>query len=134
MNSSPTPYFCTAAASVAYVPAGYVRLDWQTADATADELKAIYEQVLLAMQQHHTSRLMTVHNERLPVPLEVQAWLIENWVPRTLQAVGHGRCAVVETKSDQSRRAVRAVGANIEEPLEYQFFSSPEDAAEWLLA
>jgi hypothetical protein len=132
VTPSPTPFFCNAAATVTYVPAGYIRLDWQPVPAPADELRAVYEQVLLAMQHHGTSSLMTVHNNRPPVPPEVQAWLGENWVPRALREVGYGRCAVVEAEVTLSRQSVRAVGSSIEEPLEYQFFSTPEAADAWL--
>jgi len=114
------------------VAAGYVRLDWQDAPATPAQVRAVYEHALQLMQQHNTARLLSVHNQRPPIPPALTSWLGENWVPRAMRSVGHGRCAVVETSPTQSQAIVHTVGAALEEPLEYQFFTTTEAADTWL--
>ncbi|GAA4362382.1 hypothetical protein GCM10023185_30260 [Hymenobacter saemangeumensis] len=136
MNLPDSPYFQSPAATISHVSAlptsGYIRLDWQPVASTPAELRAIYEQAFQAMRQHNTPSLMTVHNNRPPLPAEIQGWLGEVWVPRAIRELGFGRCAVVEVNPPQSRQVVHTVTAALEEPLEYQFFSTPEAADAWL--
>lgn len=132
MNPAPIQYYRNAAAVISYEPAGYIRLDWQPVPSTPTELRAIYEHVLRAMQHHHAEALMTVHNQRPPMPPEVQTWLTTDWVPRAVHEVGYGRCAIVEAATPLSRLAARAVGSNVTGPLQYQFFADEATAAAWL--
>jgi hypothetical protein len=132
VNTSPVYYFGNAAATISYVPAGYIRLDWQPVPATATELQAIYEHVLRAMKHHHVASLMTVHNNRPPMPQAVQTWLTTSWMPRAVREASYNRCAIVEASNPLSRLAARAVGANAVGPLDYQYFDSPQAAAAWL--
>ncbi|MDO7852803.1 SpoIIAA family protein [Hymenobacter convexus] len=125
-------YFSNPAAVISYAPEGYVCLDWQPIAASANELRAIYEHVLHAMQHHRTTALMTVHNQRPPMPPEVQAWLAHDWMPRAVATVGYARCAVVEANSPLSRLAARAVGADMGTGLRFQYFDTPEAARAWL--
>lgn len=132
MNPSPTQYFRNAAAVISYYPAGYVRLEWQPVASTATELRAIYEHVLRAMLHHRATALMSIHNQRPPMPPEVQAWLTDDWMPRAVREVGYGRCAIVEADMPLSRLAARAVGSNVTGPLNYQYFDSETAAEAWL--
>lgn len=132
VNPSSTQYFRNAAAVISYEPAGYIRLDWQPVPSTATELRAIYEHVLRAMQYHRVMALMSIHNQRPPMPQEVQAWLADDWMPRAVRDVGYGRCAIVEAAMPLSRLAARAVGANVSGPLNYQYFDTETAAADWL--
>jgi hypothetical protein len=130
--SSPTLYFSNAAAVISYAPAGYVRLDWQPVAATAPELRAIYEHVLRAMLHHRSPALMTVHNQRPPMPPEVQNWLMEDWIPRAVATVNYGRCAIVQADTPVSRLAARAVGTGQKTTLSYQYFDNEATADSWL--
>lgn len=132
MNPSPTQYFRNAAAVISYAPAGYIRLEWQPVPSTPTELRAIYEHVLRAMQHHRATALMTIHNQRPPMPPEVQAWLSQEWLPRAVQEVGYGRCAIVEAATPLSRLAARAVGTSVTGRLNYEYFDSETAAADWL--
>jgi hypothetical protein len=132
VNSSSIQYFRNAAAVISYEPGGYIRLEWQPVASTTTELRAIYEHVLRAMQHHRAMALMTVHNQRPPMPPEVQTWLAEDWVPRATREVGYGRCAIVEAATPLSRLAARAVGANVSGPLNYQYFDTEAAAEAWL--
>ncbi|WP_460549333.1 hypothetical protein [Hymenobacter daeguensis] len=130
--SSLQHYFRNAAAVISYAPAGYVRLDWQPTAVSPPELRAIYEHVLRAMRHHRAVALMTVHNQRPPMPPDVQAWLIEDWIPRAVATVGYGRCAIVQAEKPLSRLAARAVGTGQQTTLSYQYFDSEAAADGWL--
>ncbi|MDO7847007.1 hypothetical protein Q5H92_11610 [Hymenobacter sp. M29] len=131
MNST-LRYFSNQAAVISYAPGGYVRLDWQPVAASAPELRAIYEHVLQAMRHHRATALMTVHNQRPPMPPEVQTWLAHNWLPRAVAEAGYGRCAVVEATTPLSRLAARTVGSDMGAALRFRYFDTQEAADEWL--
>ncbi|MBF9238265.1 hypothetical protein I2I05_12745 [Hymenobacter sp. BT683] len=125
-------YFSNVAAVISYAPAGYVRLDWQPVPASASELRSIYEHVLRAMQHHRSTALMSVHNQRPPMPADVQEWLTQTWIPRAVAEVGYGRCAIVEATMPLSRLAARAVGIGLKGQLSYEFFATDTEADSWL--
>ncbi len=125
-------YFSNAAAVISYVPAGYIRLDWQPVAVTAPELRAIYEHVLRAMLHHRATALMTVHNRRPPMPAEVQAWLTEDWIPRAVATVAYGRCAIVQAELPLSRLAARSVGSGQKTALDFRYFDTEAAADAWL--
>ena len=125
-------YFRNPAATISYMSAGYIRLDWQPVAATAPELRAIYEQVLRAMRHHSATSLMTVHNQRPPMPPDVQSWLTQDWMPRAVAEVGYGLCAIVEAAQPLSRLAARSVGSAFAGQLRYQYFDSETAADAWL--
>ncbi|MFD2721585.1 hypothetical protein ACFST9_22915 [Hymenobacter monticola] len=112
MNSA-LRYFSNPAAVISHVSGGYIRLDWQPVAASAAELRAIYEHVLQAMRRHRSTALMTVHNQRPPMPQEVQTWLAHDWMPRAVAEVGYGRCAIVEATTPLSQLAARAVDSDL---------------------
>jgi hypothetical protein len=127
------PYLRSAAAIISYAPAAYVRIDWQQFAATPADLRGVYDHVLRAMLRHGLSRLMSIHNHRPPMPVEVQTWLTTVWIPRAMAEVSYGRCAIVEANTPLSRLAARAVGAELNVPLTYRYFSNEADAAAWLV-
>ena len=100
--------------------------------ATAAELRSIYEHVLRAMQHHRASRLMSVHNQRPPMPPEIQTWLTQEWLPRAVSEVGYGYCAIVEATAPLSRLAARAVGIGMKGQVSYELFENDALADAWL--
>ncbi|WP_324675988.1 hypothetical protein [Hymenobacter sp. GOD-10R] len=131
---APTRYFHNAAASISYHPAGYVQLDWQPTVVSSQELRAIYEHLLRAMKYFEASSLMTTHNQRPPMPQDVQQWLVETWVPQAIAEVNYARCAIVEAEKPLSRLAARTVGGSLMQPLTYAYFTSVDEATVWLTA
>lgn len=127
-------YFRNAAATISYAPAGYIRLDWQPVPATSAELRAIYEHVLRAMLHHRATTLLTLHNNRPPLPPDVQAWLTQDWMPRAVAEVGYGRCAIVEAEMPLSRLSAHPVGSNVRGQINYQYFGTEAAADTWLRA
>ncbi|GAB3302423.1 hypothetical protein ACFQT0_11070 [Hymenobacter humi] len=125
-------YFSNAAAVISYAPASYIRLEWLSAPATVAELRSIYEHVLRAMQHHRVIRLMSVHNQRPPIPPEIQTWLTQEWLPRAVAEVGYRYCAVVEATAPLSRLAARAIGTGMKGLLSYEYFETDALADAWL--
>lgn len=115
------------------MPAGYIRLAWEAEPADANELRAIYEQVLLALSHFHATDLMTVHGQRPPLPPDVQAWLGSYWVPRAVATVGYGRCAIVEANALPARHSARVVVDRLTSHVDFQYFASETDAHDWLM-
>jgi len=101
---------------------------------SSPELKGIYEHLLRAMHHFNASSLMTIHNKRLPMPQDVQQWLVEEWIPRAIAEVNYGHCAIVEADSPLSRLAARTVGGNLPRRLSYAYFATTEEASTWLAA
>ena len=130
--NEPIPYFQNDIARIAYVPAGYVRLAWEAAPADDEALRAIYEQLLLALAHFATTDLLGVHGQRQPLPAAVQAWLISSWIPRAVALVGYGRYAIVEAATPAVRHATRTVVDGLSRHIDFQYFDTEADAHGWL--
>lgn len=127
------PYFRSIAAVITYLPAAYVRVEWHPVAATAAELRAVYDHVLHAMRRHQAPALLSVHNQRPPIPPDVQTWLVNEWIPRALEA-GYRYCAIVEAVTPLGRLSARAVGSSLDKTaLQYRYFRTETAAEEWLL-
>jgi hypothetical protein len=125
-------YFHNAAATITYHKTGYIRITWQSTSVSIVDLQAIYEHVLRAMQHYDTTRLMSVHGKRPPIPVQVQDWLTQQWVPRAIKEAGYDRCAIVEAEAPLSRLAARSIGSSLTSGLLYHYFSTEQEAVNWL--
>jgi hypothetical protein len=84
------------------------------------------------MLHYGSTRLMSVHGQRPPMPPQIQEWLTTQWVPRAMETAGYDRCAVVEAEAPLSRLAARSVGNGLTHKLRYHYFPTVREAAEWL--
>ncbi|WP_303309837.1 hypothetical protein [Hymenobacter sp. BT730] len=127
-------YFHNESASISYIPdgAGYVRIAWQPVRVSAPELQAIYEHALNAMHYHGATKLLSLHGQRPPLPVDIQTWLVQEWIPRAIQQVHYGQCAIVEAGQPLSRLAARTIGSGLTEDLQFAFFPTEEAAHDWL--
>jgi hypothetical protein len=125
-------YFHNAAATITYHESGYLRVTWHPTSVSVADLQAIYGHVMRAMLHYGTSRLMTVHGQRPPMPPQVQEWLTQHWVPRAIAEAGYNKCAIIEATAPLSRLAARSIGSSLTPGLHYQYFASEQEAAEWL--
>ena len=116
------------------MPAGYIRLTWNPVPLESDHLMAVYEHVLQAFKRHQTGRLLSIHGQRPPLPMPVQSWLAERWIPHAVAEAAYPHCAVVEAGAPVSRLAARAVADHLTPPLNYRYFGTEADAETWLLA
>ena len=128
------PYLQAAPATISFAPGAYVRLEWQPYVASAQELKAVYDHVLRAMMRHGLRSLMSIHNQRPPMPPEVQIWLTGTWIPSAMSETNYCRCAIVEAATPLGRLAARGVAAGLSPGLDYRYFRTEAEAQAWLLA
>jgi hypothetical protein len=126
-------YFRNPAAEITYAETGYIRTDWRLLNASVNEVRGIYEHVLQAMRRYRTTSLLCVYAQRQPMPKEVQAWLLSDWIPRAVHDVGYHRCAVVEPHASAKQSAARVESLGADELLEYGLFESVEEAEHWLV-
>jgi hypothetical protein len=126
-------YFRNPAAEISYVEAGYIRVDWGMANASANEVKGIYEHILQAMRRYRAKSLLCVYAQTMPLAKEVETWLLHDWIPRAAHDVDYQRCAIVEPKRTDSQAGTCTKTLCNGEPLEYAFFTSATEAEPWLL-
>jgi hypothetical protein len=126
-------YFRNPAAQISYVETGYIRVDWGALNASASEVKGIYEHILQAMRRYHAKSLLCVYAQATPLTKEVEAWLLHDWIPRAAHEVDYQRCAIVEPKRTASQAGSCTKTLCNGEPLEYAFFTSATEAEPWLL-
>jgi len=124
-----TQYFHNAAAVITYHAPDYLHITWQPTPVSIADLQAIYEHVLRAMLHYGTTRLMSVHGQRPPMPPQIQEWLFQQWVPRAIEEAGYDKCAVVEAEAPLSRLAARSVGNGLTQKLRYNYFPTMQEAA-----
>ncbi|QIL77505.1 hypothetical protein [Hymenobacter sp. HDW8] len=130
--STITQYFHNAAAVITYHTVGYLRVTWHPTAVSVTELQAIYEHILHAMLHYGSTQLMSVHGQRPPMPPPLQQWLTTQWVRRAIAEAGYDKCAVVEAETPLSRLAARSIGSGLSQMLRYNYFSTMQDAADWL--
>ena len=131
-NSLPKSFYFRNPAITNYHTADYLRLDWGEVRTTEDELRGAYQQVLLAMKHYGTGKTLSYHGQRQLIPLSVQNWLTQEWIPRAVREAGYTRCAVVESVSALGRLASNAVGQAVPSQLDFRHFSTLATADEWL--
>ncbi|OON69602.1 hypothetical protein [Hymenobacter sp. CRA2] len=137
MASSPAlfrPYFQNAAASISYAPNGnYLVLSWSAVKASPEELRAVYEQALRAMQQQGIRKVLSNHGARPPLPAAVSTWVAEEWIPQAVRETGYSHCAVVENQSALGRLVAQSIGAQLPgKLLTFRYFPTQAEAAAWL--
>ncbi|RYU79565.1 hypothetical protein [Hymenobacter persicinus] len=133
-NSLPKSFYFQNPAITIYHTAGYLRLDWSGARTTEDELRGAYQQVLLAMKHYRTGKTLSYHGLRQLIPLPVQHWLTQEWIPRAVHEAGYSQCAVVESQSALGRLASQAVGQQTPAQLDFRHFATLAEAHAWLSA
>jgi hypothetical protein len=124
-------YFQNPAITISHA-AGYLRLDWSEARTTEDELREAYQQVLLAMKHYSTGKTLSYHGQRPLIPLGVQNWLTQEWIPRAVREAGYTRCAVVESVNPLGRLASGAVARSVPSQLDFRHFPTLAAADAWL--
>jgi hypothetical protein len=124
-------YFQNPAITIFYVN-GYLRLNWSAARTTEEELRGAYQQILLALKHYDTNKTLSYHGQRPLIPLAVQTWLTQEWIPRAVREAGYRRCAVVESQNPLGRLASQAVGQQSPDQLDFRHFATLAEADAWL--
>ena len=127
-------YFQNAAARLSLEPEGYLRLAW-TAQATNEaEVRAMYEHLVAAPMRYRTGLIMSLQQDRPPISIAIQNWLVQEWFPR-INALPLKVCiAVVQGPSPIGRLAVRSMTQRFDQQVRRQEFEHEAEALAWLLA
>ncbi len=97
------------------------------------ELRAIYGHVLRAMQRYEVTAVLFVHRQPESMPLELQRWLVGEWIPRAIREAGYQRCALVELSQATERTEALAISHLFKDRMEFAAFAHIEAATTWLL-
>lgn len=133
--SGPASRYYHNPAAVISLPLGadYLYLVWSTTKTSPDELRAVYEQTLRALQHFGLRKILSDHAQRPPMPTEVSNWVAQDWVPRAAREAGYSHCAVVENAAPLGRLAAQSIGAQLPTGLiTFRYFGTPTEAATWL--
>ncbi|QDA61564.1 hypothetical protein [Hymenobacter jejuensis] len=125
-------YTSSALCNVVCHPDGYLRLDWKNARATSAEVRETYQQVAAALKRYGLRKILSIHDHRQPIPLDVQKWMTDEWIPSTVLATGWAYCAVVESHQPLTRLAVKAIISVSSQQLTFHYSSAVEEGIAWL--
>ncbi|MCC3157557.1 hypothetical protein LJ737_09920 [Hymenobacter sp. 15J16-1T3B] len=129
-------YYHNPAAVISH-PLGtdYLHLAWSATKTSPDELRAVYEQALRALQHFGLHKVLSDHTQRPPLPADVSEWVAQEWIPRAVQEAGYSHCAVVENHAPLGRLAAQSIGAQLPTGLlTFRYFATLPEAAAWLQA
>jgi hypothetical protein len=126
-------YFQNAAARLSYEPEGYLRLAWTAQATNESEVRAIYEHLLAAPARYQTGLILSLQQQRPPISLAIQSWLVQEWFPRINQLTLKVCIAVVQGPSPIGRLAVRSMTQQLAQKVRRQEFEHEAEALAWLL-
>ncbi|GAB3859401.1 hypothetical protein GCM10028822_35890 [Hymenobacter terrigena] len=129
----PSLYFENAAGEVLTDPAGFLRTNWSSHKRSPEATRAIFENMLRALQQRGWSRILINQQAMIPFTPEEQRWIAHEWLPRAVQA-GYRHGAVVVSPNVLVRLATAFVTTSIQGmPLVYRSFDTVANAQRWLV-
>ena len=127
-----TLYFQNAAGKLFYHPLGYVRLAWNAEHLPLEDIKTYYEQVLVLLMSTGSYKILSDHGQRVPLPVPVQQWLTEDWIPRIIRLARASYYAIVEGADPIHRLSTQTVVSSAPAGMLFQRFSIVETAETWL--
>ncbi|MDB5268563.1 MAG: hypothetical protein JWP58_1603 [Hymenobacter sp.] len=128
----PSLYFENSAGEVLTAPAGFLRTNWSSQKRNSESTRAIFENMLRALQHRGWSRILVNQQHMIPFTPDEQRWIAHEWLPRAVQA-GYRHGAVVVSPNVLVRLATAFVTTSIQGmPLVYRSFDTDTDARRWL--
>jgi hypothetical protein len=133
----------TSLADRVYCDEAYVSIRWNSSGgwviaewkgwANSSELRAAYEQALLAVVDNRASKWLLDGRELRAVVEADQRWLADDWVPR-MRGAGVRHTAIVRPKSEIATVGIERVQATHNlNSQQRRVFTTLEEAEEWLL-
>jgi SpoIIAA-like len=99
--------------------------------ADTAESHAVLDEAIRAMTDHQGSRWLFDGREMNAIKQSDLRWITEVWLPRAL-AAGLRVAAIVMPTSDTAMKNVDDMAKAAEDEIEVRYFSSVENAREWL--
>ena len=130
----PKLYFQNVAGQLLEDPAGFLRANWFSQPRQFDDTRALFPQMLQALQYHNWSRILVNQVGMKPFTLEEQNWVAKEWLTRAVREGGYRYGAVVVSHEVMVRLATAYITTHVQGlPLVYRSFEADADAVKWLL-
>jgi hypothetical protein len=117
-------------------PEGYLHLTWGPGSQSSDAAQALFYEVLHQLQRTGCRKLLTDQRQRVPATEDYMGWLLGIWLPQAAEAHLLTHVAVVHARPLELR--LQAIDVCAQGFSRYgiisQFFTTPEEASEWLLS
>ncbi|MVN78319.1 hypothetical protein GO988_18470 [Hymenobacter sp. HMF4947] len=128
----PAVLFTNPAGQLSADPAGFLRATWGSQPRSSQDVKALFEQILLQLQRQQWSRILVSQIGMQPFTPADQQWIAHDWLPRAVQG-GYRHGAVVVSADVLVRLATAYITTHVQGlPLTYRSFDNPADAVRWL--
>ena len=128
-------YFANSLAQVVEYSGHYVRVEWQSAPMLSQDLRKVYEQILLLLKESQLTKVLSDHQLMPAIMPQDQHWLATDWAPRAVREGHYSHCAVVDAYDVYNRLGTTSVVQHIRRTLDLRVahFPDHESAERWLL-
>lgn len=134
MSSSYRVYYENAVGRAADDPLGFARLTYHPRLRELATFSALLGHVTRLLARRADGCLLVDQRRMTPFTPAEQAFVIEQWLPRTVVEGGYRFGAVIMAENAFARLATRTVTTAVRElPMVYQYFEQEAQAVAWLL-
>ncbi|TGE22729.1 STAS/SEC14 domain-containing protein [Hymenobacter metallicola] len=127
-------YYENAVGRVVDDPQGFARLTYHAGSRDADAMASLLGHVTRLLAQRGDGGLLVDQRLMTPFTPAEQAFVIQQWLPRTVVEGGYRFGAVILAENAFARLATRAVTTAVRDlPMRYQYFEQEPEAIAWLL-
>ncbi len=129
-------YFQNSLAQIVEYSGHYVRVEWLAAPMLSQNLREVYEQILLLLKESQLSKVLSDHQLMPAIMPQDQLWLATDWAPRAVHESLYRHCAVVDAYDVYNRLSTTSVVQHIRRSLDLRVahFPDHESAERWLLS
>jgi hypothetical protein len=116
-------------------PMGFTRLAYQPGTRPEDEFKALLSHVTKLMARREDGCLLVDQRLMTPFTPEEQEYVIQQWLPRIVEAGGYRYGAILVAQNVFARLATSAIIAAVRDlSITYQYFEQEAEAITWLMS
>lgn len=127
-------YYENAVGRASDDPLGFARLTYQAGLRPRDSFQALLGHVTRLLARRGDGCLLVDQRRMAPFTPEEQAYVIEQWLPRTVQEGGYRYGAVIVAEDVFARLATASVVTAVRDlPMQYRYFEQEAEAIRWLL-
>lgn len=132
MNAAASIYFGNAAGLVQEY-AGYVQLRYHPGLRDFGDFRALLGHTTRALARHGTGKLIVDQRQMSPYTSEEQAYVVQQWLPRTIRESNYRYGALLQAHEVFARLAMDTIRMQAQDlPLTYRYFADEEEAVAWL--
>lgn len=133
MSPLPTSFYYGNAAGLVQEHASYVRLRYHAGLRQADAFHALLGHVTRALARHGAGKLLVDQHAMTPYTPQEQAYVVQQWLPRTIVEGQYRWGAVVMAQDVFTRLSMDTIRTQAQDlPLTYRFFADEAAALAWL--